>query len=116
MMNIFCNGFEAFWAVINGIHTGHDSQQCLCRADVGGGAFAFDVLLAGLERHPQRTVAKRINRNADNPARYVAFKIFLGGKKSGVRTAVTHRHTKTLARTNHNVGAPFAGRREQSKA
>ena len=116
MVNIFCNGFEAFGTVINGVHPGHDGQQCLRCADVGGGTFAFDMLFAGLQRHTQSAVAKRINRNADNTARHVAFEIFPGGKKCCVRTAITHRDTKTLARTNHNVGAPFAGRFEQNQA
>jgi len=74
------------------------------------------VLFAGLERHPERAVSERIYGNADNPTRHVAFKIFFGSKKCSVWSAVTHRHTKTLARTNGNIGTPFARRCEQSKA
>ena len=43
------DGFEAFGAVIDGVHAGHDGEEDLRGADVGGGFFAADVLFAGLE-------------------------------------------------------------------
>ena len=43
------DSFEAFGAVVDGVHAGHDGEQDLCGADVGGGLLAADVLLAGLE-------------------------------------------------------------------
>ena len=60
---------EAVAPVVHGVHRRHHGQQHLCRADVGGGLLAADVLLAGLQREPQRGCAVGVDRDADEAAR-----------------------------------------------
>jgi len=48
-MNTFRDFAQPFRAVIAGVHRGHVGEQSLCSADVAGGFFAADVLLAGLK-------------------------------------------------------------------
>ena len=43
---------QPFGAVIDRVHRGDHRQQHLRGADVGGGLFAADMLLAGLQRQP----------------------------------------------------------------
>ena len=38
-------------SVINGIESGHGSQQRLCRTDIGSSLFTLDMLLASLQGH-----------------------------------------------------------------
>ena len=54
--------------VVDGVHRGGDSQQHLCRADVGRRLVAADVLLAGLEGEPVRRTAFRVDGDADQAA------------------------------------------------
>ena len=60
---------EPLAAVVDGVHRGHHRQQHLRRADVGGRLLAADVLLARLQREPQRRVAVGVDREADEAAR-----------------------------------------------
>src|SRR5437867_11394512 len=46
--------------MIYGVHSSHDRQEHLRRADVAGGAFAADVLFAGLQGQAIRGVASGI--------------------------------------------------------
>ena len=50
---------QAFRPVINGVHGGHAGQQGLGGADVAGGLFAADVLLARLQGQAQGGAALR---------------------------------------------------------
>ncbi len=54
------------------VHRRHHRQQHLRRADVAGGLVAADVLLAGLQRHPERGVTVGVLGDADDPARECA--------------------------------------------
>jgi hypothetical protein len=56
-MNPLRDFFQTFRPVINGIHRSHVRQQRLRGAEVAGGLFAADVLLAGLERQTQSRLA-----------------------------------------------------------
>ncbi len=59
------DGFEAFGAVVDGVHSGHDGEQDLRGADVGGGLLAADVLLAGLEGEAVGLGSSGVDRDAD---------------------------------------------------
>ena len=48
-VHALCDCLEAIGPVIDGVHAGHDGQEHLRCADVAGGLFAADVLLAGLQ-------------------------------------------------------------------
>ena len=58
---------DAVGAVVDGVHARHDRQQHLGRADVGGGLLPADVLLAGLERHPQGAVSVAVRGDVRVP-------------------------------------------------
>ena len=55
-------------AVVDGVHRGHDGQQDLGGADVGGRLVAADVLLAGLQREAVRRTALGVDRDAHEAA------------------------------------------------
>ena len=95
------------------VHAGHDGQQHLRGADVGGGLLAADVLLAGLQGEPHGRRAGGIHADADEPARHVALVGIAGGHVAGVRAAEAHRHAEALRRADHDVGAQLAGRGQQ---
>jgi hypothetical protein len=56
---------QPFAPVIHGVHRGHHGQQHLRGADVRRGLLAPDVLLARLQREPQRGVAVGVDREPD---------------------------------------------------
>ena len=49
-MNALGDRAQSFWAVINRIHRGNDSEKNLSRADVARRFIAPDMLLARLQR------------------------------------------------------------------
>ncbi|MNH04525.1 hypothetical protein D3C79_638220 [compost metagenome] len=56
-MHALGDAAQAFGAVVDGVEAGDVGQQHLRRADVGVGLLAADVLLSGLQRHAQRSIA-----------------------------------------------------------
>ena len=104
---------QALRPVPDGVEAGDDRQQHLCGADVGGGLFAADMLLAGLQRQAHRGLAGGIQRHADQAAGHGALERVPGGEEPGMRAAETHRHAEALRRTDDDVGAHLAGRRQQ---
>ena len=92
---------------------GHVRQQRLRGADVAGGLFAADVLLARAERQAQRGFAARILGDADDAAGHLAFEFVARGEKRRVRPAVAQRHAKPLRAADGDVRAKFARRLEQ---
>ena len=102
--------------VIDRIHAGDDAQQDLRRADVAGRLLAPDVLLAGLERQPQRRPGAAVDRDADDAARHGAAVRLVGGEEGGVGAAVAQRHAEALGAADRDVGAEFAGRGQQDQA
>ena len=109
------NALQALRAVVDGIHACHDCWQYLGGADVGGGFFAADVLLAGLQRQPVGRMAVAVNADADQTAGQRALEFVAAGQVSGMRTTVSHGHAEALGAAQHNVRIPFAGRREQGQ-
>ncbi len=94
--------------VVDGIHAGDDRQQHLRGADVGGGLFAPDVLLARLQRQPVGLVAVRVDAHADQATGHRTLELVLAGEVGRVRAAASHRHAEALRVADHDVGAGFA--------
>ena len=95
-MHALADGAQALGPVEDRIHRGHDGQQSLRRADVGGRLLAPDVLLAGLQRQPVGLVATAVDRHADDPPRHLPLQGVLAGEEGGVRPAIAHRHAEAL--------------------
>ena len=104
------NLFKTTGAVVAAIHTGHNTQQHLRCADVGGGILALDMLFAGLQRHTQGTVTTAVNAHTDDATWHLALVFVFGGHVGGMGATITHGNTKTLGTTHHAIGAHFAGR------
>ncbi len=51
--------------------------------------------------------------DADDAARHRALEFIAGGEKSGMRSAIAHRHAEALGGADRDVGAEFARRREK---
>ena len=109
-------GAKPVGAVVHGVHSRHGGQQGLRRADVAGGFFALDVLLARLERHSQRFFARSVNRNADDAPGQEAPVLVLGGHVPGVRPAEAHGDSEALGAAHGNVGAPRGRLLQKRKA
>ena len=90
------------------IHAGHHREQNLGRADVTGGLFSADVLLAGLQRQPQRRTARVIGRNTHDTAGERPGERGAGREKGRVGTAKPHRYTEPLRAAHGNVCAQSA--------
>ena len=105
--------FQAGGTVVHGIHRRHVREQRLRRADVRRGLLSPDVLLARLQGHPVSRLAVRVDRDADDAARCLPHVRFPRGKECGVRAAIPHRHAESLRVADDDVGAHFAGRREE---
>ena len=104
---------ESLAAVVHGVHRGHHRQQHLRRADVGGRLLAPDVLLARLQRKPQRGVAVGVDREADEATGQRALEPCADAHVGGVRPAEPDRDPEALRGADDDVGAHLAGRREQ---
>ncbi|MCY1383668.1 hypothetical protein D9M69_718190 [compost metagenome] len=63
------------------------------------------MLLAGLQGHPERPVARSVYRHADDPAGDLPFVFVFCGKKSSVRPAEAHRNAQPLTGAHGYVGA-----------
>ena len=103
---------EAAGAVVHGVHARHHREQHLRGADVAGRLVAPDVLLPGLQRHPQRGLPVRVAGDADDAARHEPLVRLPGREEGGVRPAVAHRNAEALAVADRDVGAPLARRNQ----
>ena len=101
--------------VINRIHRRDDGEEHLRRADVTRRFVAADVLLARLQREPVSRASVGIVRNADEPARHVAFVCIARREIGGVRSAESERNAETLRAADRDIGAEFARRLQQSQ-
>ena len=111
-----CDALQALRAMVDRIHARNHGRQHLGCTDVGGGFFAPDVLLTRLQRQAVGRVAVHIDAHADQAAAgQGALELVAAGQVSRMRSAVAHGHAETLCAAQHDVGIPFAGRREQGK-
>ena len=95
-------------AVVDGVHRGHDGEQHLGGADVGGRLVAADVLLAGLQGEAVRRAALGVDRDADQAAGQVPLEAGRDRHEAGVRAAVEQRDAEALRGADHDVGAERA--------
>ena len=102
-------------AVIDGVHRRDDGEKNLRRADVARRFVAADVLLARLQRETVGGLSGGIMRNANQPARHVAFVLIARGEICGMRSAEAERNAETLRAADRNIGAEFARRSQQSQ-
>ena len=102
------DGAQAFWAVINGEHRGHDSEQDLGGADVAGGFFPADVLLACLQRETIGGAAVGVMGHADQATGQAALEGVLHRHESRVRSTKAERNAEALAVADADVRAEFA--------
>ena len=110
-----CDPLEAGRAVVHAVHRRHRGQQRLRRADVRRGLVAPDVLLAGLQRHPEGAVALRVDRDADDAAWRLPDVLVARGEERRVRAAVAHRDAEALGAADDNVRAHLPGRGGQDQ-
>ena len=106
---------EPLRPVVHRVHSRHDGQQHLCRADVGGGPLAPDMLFPRLEGHPQRRLSVHVDRDPDNPSGKPPLERFPAGDVGGVWSAVAHRDTESLRVPNGHVSAEFSRRSEHDE-
>ena len=97
------------------VNRGAEREQSLVGADVGSGALAFDVLLAGGQRQHVGALAAVVHGLADETSRHFVNVGFLRGEEAERRAAVPHRESQRLAFADHDVRAHFAGRLEHGQ-
>ena len=102
-------------AVVDGVERGHDGQQRLRGADVGGGLLAADVLLAGLQRQAVGGDAGVVLGDAHEAAGHGALEALLDGHVGGVRAAEEQRHAEALGGADGDVRALLARGRDQGQ-
>ena len=99
---------EALAAVVDGVHRGHHGQQHLRGADVRRGLLAADVLLARLQREPQRGVAVGVDRDAHQAPGQRSLEPAAHAHVGGVRAAEADRDAEALRRADDDVGVHLA--------
>ncbi len=104
---------QAGGAVIYGVHRGHVGEERLGRADVAGGLFATDVLLARAEREAEAGAAARVLGDADEASGHLAFEGVACGHEGGVRSAVAERDAEALGAADGDIGSEFTGRAQE---
>ncbi len=100
-------------AVVDGVAGGDDGEQDLRRADVAGRLLPADVLLAGLQRQPQRRVAVGVAGQPDEPARQLPGERLAHRQVARVRAAEAQRHPEALRGADDGVRPQLAGRGQQ---
>ena len=100
-------------AVVHGVHRGHDGQQHLRGADVGGRLLPADVLLTGLQREPEGRGAGGIVGDPDQPAGELPLQLRTDRDEPRVRAAEPERHAESLRRSDRDVRADLARRAQQ---
>ena len=105
--------FQPIRPVPHGVHAGHNSQQCLRRADVRGCAVPSNMLLASLQSQAIRGSSFLILRHADNAPRHLPGQ---GGRHSHKRRmgpTEEKRHTEALRGTHRDVRAKLTRRHQK---
>ena len=102
------DALQALRAVVHRVHAGDHGGQHLRGADVGGGLFAADVLLARLQCQAVGRVAVRVDAHTDQAAGQGAFEGVAAGHVGRVRATGAHGHAQALCGADHDVGAHLA--------
>ena len=104
---------QAGGAVVHRVHARDVGEQHLRGADVAGGLLPTDVLLARLQREPQRGTAFAVDRHTHQTTGHAAPELVARGEVAGVRAAVAHRHTEALRGTDDHIRTPLPRRGDQ---
>ena len=104
---------QPFRPVVHRVQTGDDREQDLGGADVARRLLPTDVLLACLQREPQRAPALGVNRHANQAARQRTFVRVSARDVSGMRSPVSERNSEALRRTDDEVRAHCTRRLQQ---
>ena len=107
---------KSLGSVVDGVHRSHDRQQHLRRANVAGGFFAPDMLLARLQGEAQGGPPPGVLGHPDEAPGHLPLEGVERGQISRVRTAVAERDAKALRASHHDVGSKLPGGPEQGKA
>ena len=103
----------ALGPVVRGVQAGDHREQHLRGADVARRLLAPDVLLARLQREPERGAALRVDRHADEPTRQRA--LVLVARREDTRRAVRRsraaRRSAATCRRRRRRRSRRAGRR-----
>ncbi len=100
-------------AVVRGVETRDHREQDLGGADVAGRLLPPDVLLARLQREPERGATLGVDGHTDETTGKGAAVLVAHREIRRVRTAEAERDAEALGRTDNRVGAHLAGRRDQ---
>ena len=110
-----CDGAQAFWAVVCGIHRRHDSQQHLRGADVACRLLAADVLLTCLQRQPIGEVVVGVLGDTDETPGELTRKLGAHRQVACMRSTEAHRHAESLGGPEAHIGTLLSGRRDEGQ-
>ena len=99
--------------MVDRVHARHHRRQHLRSADVGGGLFTADVLLACLQGEAVGRVAVHVHTYTDQPPRHGALELIAARQVRCVRAAIAQGHAKALRGADHDVGIPFSRGHQQ---
>ena len=91
------------------VHGGGQRHQSLVGADVGGGALALDVLLAGGQGQDEGALAAAVHRLADQASGHLVDVLLAGSEEAQVGASVGKGYTERLTLADNHVRAHLAG-------
>ena len=112
-MHATSDALQTLRPVVHGVEARNHREQHLRGTDVARRLLAADVLLARLEREPQRGSSGRVDRDPDEPAGQRAFVFLADRDEPGVRPAEHRWDAEALRGTDDDVDADGAGRPQQ---
>ncbi len=110
-----CNLLQAGLAKRGHVNGGCQRKQTLIGADVGCGAFAFDVLFAGGEGQHVGALSAIVNGFTDETSSHFVDVGFLGGEEAEVGSAKPERNAKRLRFADDDVRAHLGGSLEHDQ-
>ena len=99
-----CQLAHAFFAVNREVDGGHQRDQCLVGADVGGSLLPADVLFAGGKREHKAAAAFCVYGFAHQPAGHLPQVLFLGGDHAAIGAAIAERDPERLRFERDDIG------------
>src|SRR5262245_21565105 len=108
--------FESLRAHLGQVDGGAECEQALIRADVAGGFFAANVLLAGLQCEHPATAAAAIDGLTGDAAGHAADELLFAGHDSEVRATIEQWSAERLAFSDGDIRAEIAGPLEKAEA
>lgn len=99
------DGLQSLRTVIDCVHGCNVGQEGLSSADIGCSFLSSNMLLSGLQRHSVGKFVVSIDRSSNDSSRHFPHILLSGWEKSRVRTAESHRHTKSLCRSEANISS-----------